>query len=777
MAFWLARPGDALNSSWIKRFDPAYWSVDFPRPMMAAVTSPGSASLRVVCSFYRHNDLAGLIWASEDVLDHPLLRYETSRDYRAVRLSFRWRSSGCLPLDAVNGPTLTIEGRDAANLPRTWYVRLWNYAVGTPNDAVINFDFDDLRSGFRLPDDRVDVWPRSIDRLFVSIVPLGYTGADAPLPVPVEAIVEIDDLVCDGSGSTIQIADTWLPAHPLRMSTAYDDSYNITPERMLRNIVQLGYRDTVNHYVGMSHYCRLRWNAVDRRFLASTELPTIDAAFRAWHLEYLTRAAALDMTVIQSLSYELFDANCPEAWKQRDFEGRPAATGWSPPSTLLSPNNPDAMRFLSQTVTALAGLAEAARTPFHFQVGEPWWWVGPDQRPCLYDASTTAAYVRETGRAVPARIETREQALTPAQRHYVEWAGETLARSTLQLRDAARSASPSCRTYILLYTPQIARAPDSVDRAINLPAGWAYPAFDVLQIEDYDFVIADDRGAHDRTVALLDARYAYPVDRRQYLAGFVLQPDDGTTWRRISDAITRTEADGFAAMFVWAYPQIVRDGFTYFVEEKQPVSFHDVVFPLALGLEARVSPTFSTDVVTMTGGQEQRNSRWRQPRLEFDAGVGVRSADDVTTLLRFFRARAGRTYAFRFRDPTDYSSSGMANVPSALDQRLGEGDGSRTRFALIKRYDTDDVRVITRPQVGTVRVGVNGAEVTNGWSLEAGGVVAFSSAPAVGDVVTAGYIYDVPVRFAQDSLDVMLPFAGAGAASSVPLIEVRDGDA
>jgi hypothetical protein len=137
----------------ITRFDPTFWTINFPRPMMAAVTTTAPDALRVDCAFYRRDDLAGLIWEAEDRHDHPLLAYDTERDFRACRLSFRWRSGGVRPLDATHGPVLTIEGRDAAGVARAWYVRLWNYAVGTPEDAVVAIDFADLIGGFDLPTD------------------------------------------------------------------------------------------------------------------------------------------------------------------------------------------------------------------------------------------------------------------------------------------------------------------------------------------------------------------------------------------------------------------------------------------------------------------------------------------------------------------------------------------------------------------------------------------------------------------------------------------------
>ncbi len=147
MRHWLATPADQQRRDWLKRFDARFWTVDFPRPMMAAATTPAAQTVRVDLSFLRTNDLAGLIWESADRFDHPLLGYATNRDYRGIHLRFRWQAEGgVMPLDAVNGPTLTVEGRDATGTARSWYVRLWNYAVGTPTDAVITLDFDRWRA-------------------------------------------------------------------------------------------------------------------------------------------------------------------------------------------------------------------------------------------------------------------------------------------------------------------------------------------------------------------------------------------------------------------------------------------------------------------------------------------------------------------------------------------------------------------------------------------------------------------------------------------------------
>ena len=77
MAFWLARERRAQHHSFIQRFDPRFWTVDFPRPAMASIVSTGPDSMRVDCEFHHEGELVGLIWDSVDTLDHPLLAYAT----------------------------------------------------------------------------------------------------------------------------------------------------------------------------------------------------------------------------------------------------------------------------------------------------------------------------------------------------------------------------------------------------------------------------------------------------------------------------------------------------------------------------------------------------------------------------------------------------------------------------------------------------------------------------------------------------------------------------
>jgi len=223
---------------------------------------------------------------------------------------------------------------------------------------------------------------------------------------------------------------------------------------------------------------------------------------------------------------------------------------------------------------------------------------------------------------------------------------------------------------------------------------------------------------------------------------------------------------------------VTRDGFTHFDEQEAVMqAFDDVSFPLAIGKKASVQPNFSTAIVTTASGYEQRNVDWSQGRLHFDAGPGVRAEADLETLIAFFRARRGAARGFRFRDPYDFSSNGMTGTPSATDQLIGTGDGNTTRFALVKHYGEGadaEARVITRPVAVSLLVAVGGI-ATSAWSLDATNAIAFSTPPAAGAAVTAGFLFDVPVRFSEDKLTVDVNNFLAGEVPSVPLVEVREG--
>ncbi|WBY16844.1 DUF2460 domain-containing protein [Erythrobacteraceae bacterium WH01K] len=775
MAFWLAKKRRGQETDFIQRFDPRFWTVNFPRPMMASVVTTGADGLRVDCEFHHEGELAGLIWDSEDTLDHPLLAYETRRDYAHCTLQFRWRSGGVVALDAAHGPTLTIEGRDAAGSPRSWYVRLWNYAEGTPEDAVIRLPFSQLQSGFVLPGEAVH--PGDIDRMFISIVPPGFTeGSAEPLAARADGWVELSDIVCDGANAVIPVGDVMVPEHGERIATAYDDSFNQTPERIMRNITGLGYRDRLVHYVGMSHFFRLRREGEGLLVDPSGALCTPAIC---WHEAFFAACRAADIDPVVSLSYELFAEHCPLGWQQVDRFGNYARTGWDPPSALLSPAISAAMGYVRSVATHFVALQEAAGLPVLFQIGEPWWWVIPETGAiCIYDAAMSDRNREEFG--VLRGIDDVRGEIRGRFTAVLDLAGEVLAESTAALSSAVReAASGDAEILLLAFTPTILDpAMPDLYRA-NLPTGWAWPAFDRLQLEDYDWLTAGAEALRKSAYRTVDERLGYPLDRQDYLSGFVLRAEDASRfWPLIDDALDEARQRGVTQRYVWALPQVARDGYTRLPNQEDAAmqAFDDVLYPLALGRDAGVSPEFSTSVAVTSSGHERRNSLWSDARLSFDVGPGLRSEKELGTLIAFFRARRGAARGFRLPDPFDFSSNAMTGTPTPGDQHIGDGDGLSATFRLVKSYGEagdPQIRPITRPRAGTVRVAVDGSETAD-WTLGDGGTIVFAQAPAQGSRITAGFLFDVPVRFAQDRLDVTGASFAVGEAPSVPLIEIRE---
>jgi uncharacterized protein (TIGR02217 family) len=116
----------------------------------------------------------------------------------------------------------------------------------------------------------------------------------------------------------------------------------------------------------------------------------------------------------------------------------------------------------------------------------------------------------------------------------------------------------------------------------------------------------------------------------------------------------------------------------------------------------------------------------------------------------------------------------MSSAPTPADQTIGTGDGAGDRFALVKNYGGGEQRRITRPVAGSIRIAIDGEEQVGGWTVDEKGVIGFDRPPRSGAAITAGFLFDTPVRFAEDRIEVNRATFLAGEAPSVPLIEVRE---
>ncbi|MCA3563109.1 MAG: DUF2460 domain-containing protein [Methylocystis sp.] len=209
-------------------------------------------------------------------------------------------------------------------------------------------------------------------------------------------------------------------------------------------------------------------------------------------------------------------------------------------------------------------------------------------------------------------------------------------------------------------------------------------------------------------------------------------------------------------------------------------AFHEVRFPVEVGIRSRGGPERRTDIVSLGSGREERNARWIHARRRYDAGAGVKSLAALSQVVAFFEERRGRLHGFRFKDRLDFRSSLNGAAPQMTDQVIGAGTGSQAAYSLIKTYGASFApyqRTISKPVAGSVLIAVNGQAKSAGTQFTidtSTGVITFVAGqiPANGAVVTAGYEFDVPVRFDTDRLEIDMASFAAGEIPTIPLIEI-----
>jgi len=199
------------------------------------------------------------------------------------------------------------------------------------------------------------------------------------------------------------------------------------------------------------------------------------------------------------------------------------------------------------------------------------------------------------------------------------------------------------------------------------------------------------------------------------------------------------------------------------------MNFLEIQFPSCISYGATGGPTYSTDVVTMFSGHEQRNSNWKNARAKYNVATGVKTESQWQALISFFRACKGKAIGFRFKDWSDYQ---------AKKQQIGTGDGIKTEFQLIKTYTSGSasiIREINKPVAGTVKIHAsNSLRGSTNYSVDhTTGIITFEEAPAKGKIILADFEFDVPVRFDTDELQLSLDNFNSGSWNSISLVEIR----
>lgn len=201
------------------------------------------------------------------------------------------------------------------------------------------------------------------------------------------------------------------------------------------------------------------------------------------------------------------------------------------------------------------------------------------------------------------------------------------------------------------------------------------------------------------------------------------------------------------------------------------MAFDEVRLPIEVERGASGGPGFLTNINLLSSGREQRNSLWEYDRGRWDVGYGVQDREDALAVRNFFVARLGRARGFRFRDWSNYQA--LTQQPTSE-----EADGSEIEFQLHYRYlDVGGFyyeKPIYKPVPSTIRVYVDGAEVTTGWSVDqTTGRLSFLSAPEYGSDVTWTGDFDLPVRFDTDQLEAVITTKAVISFPSLPIVELK----
>lgn len=206
-------------------------------------------------------------------------------------------------------------------------------------------------------------------------------------------------------------------------------------------------------------------------------------------------------------------------------------------------------------------------------------------------------------------------------------------------------------------------------------------------------------------------------------------------------------------------------------------AFHEVQFPTDISKGSSGGPERVTDIVELVSGFEERNATMANSRRNYDAGLGLRNVNDLHDVIEFWEARFGQLFGFRWKDWSDYRSCKTKNQPAFTDQIIGTGDGTQTQFQLVKNYTSGAYgyqRQIKKPVAGTVLIGKNGVLQASGWTVDTTtGIVTFAVAPGAGQSVSAGYEFDVPVRFDTGKLTISIEAFNHGSIPSIGIKEIR----
>jgi len=551
------------------------WTTNNNFESSASVTSETPSDLTVTGTFRTENDIVGLYWNSEDPIQHPYISYGNRSDYSGVTLDFDYEMTGCM--DFSNSRINIII---AANTGETYFITMNRFI----ENHHISIDFDNLtllpgnsyidRNGQGVIVDRetrLDV--TNLKSIMLSLLPSNFVESGSQY-----RITENENFTCKISNITVgngEISNEQLPLspHQYRICEDYDDIYNLNPMRISKEMRKLGYVGWVDLYIGASYFYEKSGIAGDvitdmgfnhnrtEKMVLNKDVP-LNTAFRAW-LDCYSRELKKNGVENLIISLSMENMQCPQSWRQMDANGNFAMTGWSPSTFFYSPCHEDVIPYMQKVSEACLDIIVGNGFKPILQMGESWWWWSenqqPNQPPCFYDNSTKAKYLAEHGTALPEYYNVWE---SEYDRSVMNWLNQQLVHYSDALREVVKGEKYIDGLYMALFFPPSVtdadRVPPMMIDANYLVDAYSPSKLDILQIEDYDWVISEN--PHHQEAYTIGQELGFSADRLHYFGGFVENPEYADQyWKLINQSMDDALEKGFEEVFVWAGLQVRRD--------------------------------------------------------------------------------------------------------------------------------------------------------------------------------------------------------------------------
>lgn len=561
------------------------WTINNNFESSAAITSETTTDFTVTGTFRTKQDLVGIYWNSEDLITHPYISYGKRTDYRNVTLEFDYTMTGCKDFSYNNLENHPVSVTIAGGNGETYYFNMFNFI----NNGHVTIPFNNLviTAGGQYRNaagelvtvgnnqtKKVDA--SDIKFIMLVLIPTNY---DPNNEHPTQyQIMENVDFTCEITNIEVSngaICEEHIPLEPhkYRICEGYDDFYNLNPHRVCKEMRKLGYTEWCDLYIGASHFYEKSGTVDDtidasafnhtrtEKMVLNKNVP-LNKAFIAWLDCYSRELLANDCpNLVVSVSME--NLQCPQSWRQKDCNGNYALTGWVPSTFFYSPCNSEVAPYMQSVSEACLDIVVANGMQPILQMGEAWWWWNendrPNQPPCFYDLATRNKYHNEFGKNIP-EYSTSWDANYDADMMF--WLNKQLCEYSDSLRAVVKSSKYSKGLYMALFFPpsvtDVDRVPAMMQDANYLKDAYHPDKLDVLQIEDYDWVIWES--PHHKEAYTIGQDLGFPEDRLHYFGGFVQYPEDARIyWRLIKQSMDDAIAKKFKEVYVWAGSQVRRD--------------------------------------------------------------------------------------------------------------------------------------------------------------------------------------------------------------------------